>query len=86
LYTNIGGKIKGLAKVICWIGIVASVIAGIAMMVSMSQLNGGLGVLLGLVYMVVGALVSWISSLALYGFGELIENTAVIARNVSMQR
>ena len=30
MWSNIGNKIKVLAKVICWIGIVLSVIAGIA--------------------------------------------------------
>ena len=29
MFENIGGKIKGLAKVVCWIGIILSVITGI---------------------------------------------------------
>jgi hypothetical protein len=33
--------------------------------------------------MALGSLISWISSLALYGFGELIEKTAEIARNTA---
>jgi len=41
MFDNIGSKIKGLARVITWIGIVASVIAGIAQM-SMSHFSGGL--------------------------------------------
>jgi hypothetical protein len=83
LYTNIGSKIRGLAKVICWIGIIISFIAGIAMIAGMSQYNAGMGVLTGLLYMALGSLISWISSLALYGFGELIEKTAEIARNTA---
>ena len=31
MFKNIGGKIKGLAKVICYVGIAISVIAGIFM-------------------------------------------------------
>ena len=34
MFKNIGGKIKALAKVICWIGIIGSVLAGIGMMVA----------------------------------------------------
>ena len=32
MFDNIGGKIKKLAKIICWIGIILSVITGIAAM------------------------------------------------------
>ncbi len=34
---------------------------------------------MGLAVMIVGSLVSWIGSFFAYGFGELIENTTVIA-------
>ena len=34
---------------------------------------------MGCVVMIVGPLVSWIGSFFAYGFGELIENTTVIA-------
>ena len=33
MFSNIGGKIKGLAKFFCWLGIIASVIAGVGMMI-----------------------------------------------------
>ena len=33
MFNNIGSKIKALAKVICWIGIIASVIGGIVLMI-----------------------------------------------------
>lgn len=32
MWNNIGGKLKKLAKVVCWVGIIISVIAGIAIM------------------------------------------------------
>jgi hypothetical protein len=76
LYNNIGAKIMGLAKVICWIGIGLSVIGGIITMT-----GGGWGVLLGLLSIAIGSLVAWISSLAVYGFGELIEKVSEIAQN-----
>lgn len=80
MFKNIGGKIKGLAKVICYVGIAISVIAGIFMIgLGSSSYNGDTMIVMGCVVMIVGSLVSWIDSFFAYGFGELIENTTVIA-------
>ncbi|MDR1328063.1 MAG: SHOCT domain-containing protein [Oscillospiraceae bacterium] len=85
MYNNIGEKIKGLAKVIAWIGIIVSVIAGLILIVegSDSYYGGGILISVGIVVVVVGTLVSWIASWFMYGFGELIEKTAEIARNTA---
>lgn len=73
MFTNIGGKIKTLAKVFCWIGIIASVICAIVLWTQNSRYNPtialGFGVLIG------GVLSSWIGSFFMYGFGQLIEET-----------
>lgn len=80
MFKNIGGKIKELAKVICSVGIAISVIAGIVMIgFGSSSYNGDAMVYMGFAVMIVGPLVSWIGSFFAYGFGELIENTTVIA-------
>ena len=80
MFKNSGGKIKGLAKVICYVGIAISVIAGIFMIgFGSSSYNGDTMIVMGCVVMIVGSLVSWIDSFFAYGFGELIENTTVIA-------
>ena len=79
MFSNIGGKIKKLAKVICWIGIAFSLIGGIA---SISQTTDQ-SVLIGIITIVVGSLVSWISSFFTYGFGQLIENTDEIRKNTA---
>lgn len=76
MFKNIGGKIKGLAKVICIVGIAISIVVGIGMICS--GYNGAM-VGMGFAVMIVGSLVSWIGSFFAYGFGELIENTTVIA-------
>ena len=71
MFENIGGKIKILAKVICWIGIIASVISAIALWTADSSYSPtialGFGVLIG------GCLASWIGSFFAYGFGELVD-------------
>ena len=80
MFKNIGGKIKELAQVICYLGIAISVVAGIVMIgFGSSSYNGDTMVVMGCVVMIVGSLVSWIGSFFAYGFGELIENTTVIA-------
>ncbi len=88
MFDNIGGKIKALAKFITWAGIIGSVIAGIVVIGAGGRNIYGYGysgsfVLQGILTMVLGSLAAWISSFVLYGFGELIEQTAAIARNTS---
>lgn len=77
MFNNIGGKIKGLASFICWLGIIGSVLGGIVLM----MMGDELGIILGIVVALVGSLISWIGSFLLYGFGQLIYNSDVIARN-----
>lgn len=74
MFDNIGNKIKTLAKVVCFIGIVSSLITGIVLG---NLLSSGVG----LVIIILGCLLSWIGSFFTYGFGELIEKTTEIANN-----
>ena len=75
MFDNIGGKIKTLAQVICWIGIACSVVFGIAVVANEYTR------LLGIAIIVLGPLLSWVSSFLLYGFGQLIENTDMLVGN-----
>ena len=75
MFNNIGRKIKTLAKVITGIGITASIIYG-AVVVRLS--NSPIFIIQGLLTMIVGSLISWLSSVTLYGFGQLIENTDIL--------
>lgn len=75
VFKNIGGKIKVLASVVAWLGIIGSVIGGISYMTIDEDF-----VFLGIIIAVVGSVGSWISSFVLYGFGELVENSAIIAQ------
>ena len=85
MFDNIGGKIKGLAKVICWIGIIASCIGGIIYWVAASKLHAGfVGFLAGLGIIVGGSLASWIGSFTTYALGELVENSAEIRENTDL--
>ena len=76
MFSNVGQKIMDLATLVCWVGIVLSILAGIVMMAASEDL-----ILVGLLTAVAGALGSWIGSWFVYGFGELIETTKRIEKN-----
>ena len=58
MFDNIGTKIKSLAKIVCWVGIIITVIAGIVMLASGNDISSPIG----LVLIVAGPIGSWISS------------------------
>ena len=75
MFNNVGSKVKTLAKVVCWLGIIASVISGITLIAGGAQ-NGnvGGGFLAGVLTIALGAFVSWLGSLPTYAIGEAAEN------------
>ena len=75
MFKNIGGKVKMVARVICWVGIAASVIGGISLMTAGYYANVGLGLLT----IIGGSLLSWIGSLTTYAVGESAENSTIAA-------
>jgi len=80
MFDNIGGKLKGIAKAFCWIGIIGSIILAIVYF-SISNGNGDL-ITSGIIILIVGCLVSWVGSLATYGFGELIDRIISIDKKL----
>lgn len=156
MFSNIGKKIRGLAKVLCWLGIVCSVLLGVAIILcsvfagkttdtlanemddaaiqqaaetmissfedAMNNLNekgenagiedfqaltnaisarsgstiqsavssvgrvvSAFGIIIGILVIVFGSLISWISCFTLYGFGELVVTTKEIADNTKAE-
>lgn len=90
MFNNINGKVKGLAKVICVLGIIASVVGGVAIMAGGGAMSsyygygnsGGAFIFSGLLVIVLGSVCSWAGSLALYAFGEMGENVEAIRRKL----
>ena len=88
MFTNIGKKIMGLAKFVCWAGMVLSVLLGVLIMVSGQSnftVNGQTtyapAVLVGILVIIFGVIGSWISSWMTYGFGRLIDNTEALRKD-----
>ncbi len=73
MFENVGGKIKSLAVVVFVLTLIASVVIGL-----ISIDNGGI------LFIIIGSVVSWISALFTYGLGELIESTSE-NRDTSLQ-
>lgn len=77
MYSNIGGKIKALAMVVCGIGAFISVVYGIYLIVNYStgaEIDYRV-LLVGLIIIIIGVLLSWTGSFVLYGFGQLVQNS-----------
>lgn len=85
LFDEIGKKIKSLAKVVFVLEVIASVILGLVLISVGSHMRyDGEGMtIFGLVLLLLGWLIAWVSSFFVYGFGELIDKTSEIARNTS---
>ena len=78
MFKNIAKKLKALAKVICWVGIVLSVLAGLLYIFASGDITYAIA---GVVAMLLGILLSWVGSFVLYGFGQIVENTDKMAAN-----
>ena len=79
MFTRIGKKIKTVATVLFYVLAVAFVIGAFYVIINFGQLLGiGNAILIGILIALVGCLVAWLSSLMLYGFGELVDNSTII--------
>ena len=75
MFTNIGGKIKTCAKTIAVMGIVGNIISGL-LVISRGGRSSSVALIgMGFAILIVGALIFWIGSFFVYGFGELVEKT-----------
>lgn len=97
MFKNIGKKIKIFAKVICWIGIILSLLAGIIFIVAgvsgetiQAKVNGttqyidsSVLIVVGIIFVILGPIFSWIGSFMVYGFGEIVDNTQAIKNKIA---
>jgi len=80
LYQNIGEKIKSMAKAVFVLGTLASIIMGIIIIgEEVFEYDAAFGVIM----LIVGPIIAWVSSWITYGFGELIEKASSIDRKMN---
>ncbi len=73
LYDNIGGKIKNWAQWIFIVEAIAAIIGGIFML-----FEGDDTTFWGIILIIAGPVVAWVSSWILYAFGDIVENISDI--------
>ena len=82
MFDNIGSKIKSYAKANFWIETIASVLLGIILLAIASETYSDLEeiyTIIGIVFLLGGPATAYITSIFLYGFGQLVENSDVLA-------
>ncbi|MBQ8759145.1 MAG: hypothetical protein IJZ20_05575 [Clostridia bacterium] len=77
MYNNIGQKIKHFATALFVIGTICSTLTGFYIVMFLHLEMAAVGILV----IIIGSFLSWVSTFLLYGFGELIEKTTEIADN-----
>ena len=82
MFTNVGSKIKAFAVVLFVILILISIFPAMIAYGAFQWQSQGLAIILAIVIIAVGVLAGWISTLFLYGYGQLIEDTSAIRRKV----
>jgi len=78
MFDDIGQKIKTIAKIGCFAGMVIMAIYGLVFMFTVSFFGG-------LLIAVLGAAIVYASSFTLYGFGELVES-AMVLRDAQLKK
>ena len=81
-YDDVGGKIKTFARVLKNIGIFVSCFISLSViltpLIMWKRSENVAGLLIGVFIIIAGPFLSWAFSLLLYGFGELVENSAYL--------
>ncbi len=85
MYSNMGYKIKSIAKTIGITGMVFSIIGGFMLLVILGNLIGGFGVFIGFFVMIGGSVSSWLSTWLLYSWGDIVDNVEQIKETLSTQ-
>ena len=81
MYKNVGKKIKALAKIVCIIGIVLTVVCALIIIVLSFDAGDTELYFTGVIYLIIAPILWYIGSLTTYGFGELIDKVCDIERN-----
>lgn len=84
MYENPGSKLKGVATVFFVIGIIIALLAAIGVYRTLDSITykSGMPLLIAIIVFVISCLLSWLSYLRLYAFGELVEKVCQIESTV----
>ena len=88
MFNNPGKKLKSLAKVIFWLSIIIYTLAAVGAYLNEVEINSASGSTIGLIivavlWVLIGLLIGWLSSILVYAFGELIEDVHSMRKKIS---
>ncbi|MBE6776652.1 MAG: hypothetical protein E7542_00860 [Ruminococcaceae bacterium] len=86
MYNNISGKIKSLAKFLFGLFAMLGIASGLVLLFIGLTESVNDFIISGIITIIVVPIIAWISTWLLYGFGELIEKTCIIAENTENLR
>ena len=73
-----GSQLKNLAKAMFWLIIIIFIVLGFVVMNGSSEYR-----IIGIVFVFLGIIVAWCSTILLYAFGELVDSTEEIKKAVT---
>lgn len=85
MFEDIGNKIKFLAKTLCCLGVIASLILGGYIIADGISENSVGRTYSGILTATLGSLFSWIGNFIIYGFGQLVENSDKLVEKMDFQ-
>lgn len=87
MYKNPGKKLKSLARFILWIAIILNVLIFIGIYLGAVEEIGRQSTIALVLFIalgvVIGMLLGWLASIILYAFGELVEDTHSIRKELN---
>ena len=81
MFNNVGGKIKSLAKILFWVGIVLSIITYVVCLCMGAMEQSVALIFISFLVLFFGVFGSWVYSVMLYAFGSIVESNEKIAKN-----
>ena len=80
MFENVGRKIKIVAKVIFWVGIILAFLTWIAFFWYGVENSEIVYFIMSLIIPPIYGVLAWISCLSMYGTGQLIENSDILVK------
>lgn len=77
MFQNVGKEIKSIAQWFFWLEVIVSVLLAIRL-----WSEGILGFLGFMIIILIGLVTAYVSVVMLYAFGELVDNSTIIAKNM----
>jgi len=83
MFSNVGGKLKLIAKITFYVTVIPFAVMTIGMFIAGLVLRDLLVVFMSLFYLPLGIFLGWISAVSTYAYGELVDKVRDIEKNTN---